>query len=94
MRYASLPNSVETLTNTTVFTESRIGSFNKKQLAVHSISDMDECADNVNLCENGHCLNALPGGYRCECEMGFTPTEDSKACQGTVNILSLGAISV
>lgn len=44
-------------------------------------SDMDECADNVNLCENGQCLNA-PGGYRCECEMGFTPTEDSKACQG------------
>ena len=44
--------------------------------------DMDECADNVNLCENGQCLNA-PGGYRCECEMGFTPTEDSKACQGT-----------
>lgn len=42
---------------------------------------MDECADNVNLCENGQCLNA-PGGYRCECEMGFTPTEDSKACQG------------
>uniref|UniRef100_A0A8C2EYV8 Fibrillin 2b n=1 Tax=Cyprinus carpio TaxID=7962 RepID=A0A8C2EYV8_CYPCA len=42
--------------------------------------DMDECADNVNLCENGQCLNA-PGGYRCECEMGFTPTEDSKACQ-------------
>uniref|UniRef100_A0A3Q4HJD8 Fibrillin 1 n=1 Tax=Neolamprologus brichardi TaxID=32507 RepID=A0A3Q4HJD8_NEOBR len=29
---------------------------------------------------NGQCLNA-PGGYRCECEMGFTPTEDSKACQ-------------
>lgn len=48
---------------------------------VCSVSDMDECADNVNLCENGQCLNA-PGGYRCECEMGFTPTEDSKACQG------------
>lgn len=47
---------------------------------------MDECADNVNLCENGQCLNA-PGGYRCECEMGFTPTEDSKACQGAPLIL-------
>ncbi|KAF2976919.1 hypothetical protein EK904_001396 [Melospiza melodia maxima] len=44
-------------------------------------ADVDECADNVNLCENGQCLNA-PGGYRCECEMGFNPTEDSKACQG------------
>lgn len=50
---------------------------------IFSFSDMDECADNVNLCENGQCLNA-PGGYRCECEMGFTPTEDSKACQGAV----------
>lgn len=47
---------------------------------------MDECADNVNLCENGQCLNA-PGGYRCECEMGFTPTEDSKACEGATPIL-------
>lgn len=44
-------------------------------------TDMDECADNVNLCENGQCLNA-PGGYRCECEMGFTTTDDSKACRG------------
>lgn len=48
---------------------------------------MDECADNVNLCENGQCLNA-PGGYRCECEMGFTPTEDSKACQGAASLYS------
>lgn len=54
---------------------------------VCSVSDMDECADNVNLCENGQCLNA-PGGYRCECEMGFTPTEDSKACQGAALTLS------
>lgn len=54
---------------------------------IWSVSDMDECADNVNLCENGQCLNA-PGGYRCECEMGFTPTEDSKACQGAALILS------
>ena len=52
------------------------------------VSDMDECADNVNLCENGQCLNA-PGGYRCECEMGFTPTEDSKACQGDHYIVFL-----
>lgn len=48
---------------------------------------MDECADNINLCENGQCLNA-PGGYRCECEMGFTQTEDSKACQGAALALS------
>lgn len=51
----------------------------------HSSLDVDECADNVNLCENGQCLNA-PGGYRCECEMGFNPTEDSRACQGKPEI--------
>ena len=35
------------------------------------------------LCENGQCLN-VPGGYRCECEMGFSPTKDQHACQGEV----------
>ncbi|TKS69600.1 Fibrillin-1 MP340 [Collichthys lucidus] len=43
-------------------------------------SDSDECADNGNLCESGHCLN-LPGGFRCECDMGFIPTSDGKACE-------------
>lgn len=46
-----------------------------------SSTDVDECAENVNLCENGQCLNA-PGAFRCECEMGFTPASDSKSCQG------------
>lgn len=44
-------------------------------------ADSDECADNVNLCESGNCLN-VPGGYRCECDMGFIPTPDGKACEG------------
>ena len=44
-------------------------------------TDSDECADNGNLCESGHCLN-LPGGFRCECDMGFFPTTDGKACEG------------
>ncbi|XP_073320826.1 fibrillin-1 isoform X2 [Pagrus major] len=43
-------------------------------------SDSDECAENGNLCESGHCLN-LPGGFRCECDMGFIPTPDGKACE-------------
>uniref|UniRef100_A0A3Q4C0E7 Uncharacterized protein n=1 Tax=Mola mola TaxID=94237 RepID=A0A3Q4C0E7_MOLML len=42
-------------------------------------SDTDECAENSNLCESGHCLN-LPGGFRCECDMGFIATPDGKAC--------------
>lgn len=44
-------------------------------------ADIDECAENINLCENGQCLN-VPGAYRCECEMGFTPASDSRSCQG------------
>lgn len=44
-------------------------------------TDSDECAENSNLCESGHCLN-LPGGFRCECDMGFMPTPDRKACEG------------
>lgn len=44
-------------------------------------ADSDECADNSNLCESGHCLN-MPGGYRCECDMGFIATTDGKACEG------------
>ncbi|XP_036073377.1 fibrillin-1 isoform X2 [Oryzias melastigma] len=43
-------------------------------------SDSDECAENGNLCESGHCLN-LPGGFRCECDMGFIATDDGKACK-------------
>jgi len=44
-------------------------------------TDLDECSENLNLCENGQCLNA-PGGYRCECDMGFLPSPDGKACEG------------
>lgn len=45
------------------------------------LPDLDECSENPNLCENGQCLNA-PGGYRCECDMGFLPSPDGKACEG------------
>lgn len=52
----------------------------KAQLVFLS-ADLDECSDNLNLCGNGQCLNA-PGGYRCECDMGFVPSADGKACEG------------
>lgn len=51
------------------------------------VTDVDECAENVNFCENGHCLNA-PGGYRCECDMGFVPSVGGRACQGTYQLHS------
>ncbi|KAF3821503.1 hypothetical protein GH733_009545 [Mirounga leonina] len=53
---------------------------NSTEMSSASPTDVDECAENINLCENGQCLN-VPGAYRCECEMGFTPASDSRSCQ-------------
>lgn len=58
-----------------------------------SSTDVDECAENVNLCENGQCLNA-PGAFRCECEMGFTPASDSKSCQGELLLPQFCSLSL
>uniref|UniRef100_A0A672TJ02 Fibrillin 2 n=1 Tax=Strigops habroptila TaxID=2489341 RepID=A0A672TJ02_STRHB len=58
-----------------------------------SFTDVDECAENIHLCENGQCLNVL-GAYRCECEMGFTPTSDSKSCQGKPLVLQVHFLSL
>ena len=53
---------------------------------------MDECTMNSDLCGNGQCLNQ-PGGYRCECEMGFKTGEDGGQCLGK-NHMSYTIISV
>ena len=53
----------------------------KSNLCFFLAIDLDECSENLNLCGNGQCLNA-PGGYRCECDMGFVPSADGKACEG------------
>ncbi|KAG8519238.1 Fibrillin-2 [Galemys pyrenaicus] len=53
-------------------------------------SDRDECAEDVGLCGHGQCLN-VPGGFRCECEAGFTLNEDRRACQD-VDECALGAV--
>lgn len=46
-----------------------------------ALSDKDECMENVGLCDNGQCLN-VPGGYHCECDIGFNPTKNQRACWG------------
>lgn len=40
-----------------------------------SCDEIDECVENPTLCENGHCIN-FPGGYRCQCDMGFMNPDD------------------
>ena len=46
-------------------------------------ADVDECAMNPDLCANGQCIN-FPGGYRCECDMGFAATDHDHTCTGTL----------
>ena len=45
------------------------------------LPDIDECGENLELCQNGQCLNE-PGSYQCECDMGFSPTPFNRGCQG------------
>ncbi|KAK3098432.1 hypothetical protein FSP39_019409 [Pinctada imbricata] len=41
--------------------------------------DINECALNPNICQNGACEN-LEGSYRCICDKGFRPDSTRKRC--------------
>ena len=43
--------------------------------------DINECAEDSNLCQNGQCMNK-DGGYWCKCNPGFEPNEDMTKCEG------------
>jgi len=45
------------------------------------VTDIDECSINAELCAHGQCIN-YPGGYRCDCDMGFTGADKERACVG------------
>lgn len=48
---------------------------------VHWFADVDECLQEGQLCENGHCTN-IEGSFECQCEMGYIPAEDKQSCEG------------
>lgn len=41
--------------------------------------DINECAQNPNICQNGACENMI-GTYRCICNPGFEADESGKIC--------------
>jgi len=49
------------------------------------MTDADECLLEPYPCPNGQCVN-YPGGYRCECDMGFTLKD--RTCVGKEPSLS------
>ena len=45
------------------------------------LSDMNECAMNPEICQNGACEN-LDGSYRCICNPGYRVDQSGKRCLG------------
>ena len=51
--------------------------FKKK---IHFVIDVNECAIDASLCNNGRCVN-LDGSYTCVCNAGFTLV-NANSCNG------------
>lgn len=48
-------------------------------LAPPSSTDIDECSENVALCDHGVCINR-EGGFRCECDSGYSFDSSLSIC--------------
>lgn len=47
----------------------------------HLFSDINECALDPDICQNGICEN-LRGSYRCICNIGYESDTSGKNCEG------------
>ena len=47
-----------------------------------SLSDIDECRDNPQICGSHAICNNQPGTFRCECEDGYQFANDGQTCIG------------
>ena len=56
-----------------------IGYTVKTQLYFHL--DENECELDSALCQPGTCMNTI-GGYKCDCQEGYVPSEDGRKCIG------------
>ena len=46
-----------------------------------SLTDIDECDDERDICSNGMCINNQ-GSFRCACPSGFVLGNDGRTCLG------------
>uniref|UniRef100_A0A915BIG2 Metalloendopeptidase n=2 Tax=Parascaris univalens TaxID=6257 RepID=A0A915BIG2_PARUN len=56
-------------------------SVQKSGFHIDFVRELDECASNAHGCEQ-RCVNQI-GGFRCECDIGFSLRSDGKTCQST-----------
>ncbi|XP_025412034.1 fibrillin-2-like isoform X2 [Sipha flava] len=49
------------------------------QIGSDECRDINECAENPNICQNGFCVN-LSGTYKCDCYDGFKASYDGRQC--------------
>ena len=54
-------------------------------------SDINECAVNPNICENGACEN-LKGDYRCVCNNGYQVDASGRICSGKLLYMCISKI--
>lgn len=51
-------------------------------------TDIDECATDKNACDRNQICTNKPGGFQCDCKIGFSIDKITDACIGKYLYLS------